>query len=315
MRGFYPARWEAGALGTQVDILVADDFLIEESHRNQGLGTLLMQHALDDLAARGERWVLNLSGGVITVLGSLAMGWRSAGPLGPIGQIAPWHARLEALRNRMAGLPYLWRFADSPTVRTRLERSPFRLLDQRIGRVHMVDGDQITIEAEPRPLAMARLIERLPYDGRIRHLRDTTYLGWRYRNPRNQYRFLYAGDDPLRGYLALAWTPHSMRPDSRVSIVDWEAEDKRCLESLLDAAVNIGHFPHLRTWSAATTGGDLLQARGFVPVDQHLTRHGCPCVLVRSCDSSQPPEDWQIEGRSLLGLEHWDMRMVYTMAG
>ena len=54
-------------------------------HRNRELVTLIMKAAFEDLAKRGYRHVFNLSAGLVTVMGSLAMGWKSAGTLDPIG--------------------------------------------------------------------------------------------------------------------------------------------------------------------------------------------------------------------------------------
>lgn len=284
MRSFYATRWEVGARGQYKDILVADDFLISEGYRNQGLATVLMGHALDDLTQRGEEYLLNLSGGLVTVLHSRAMGWKSAGQLGPAGRRVGWRALLSGRGNRLPMMP----------------------------NVGSLSG--IRLDTRPRPIPMADLIERMRYDGRIRHVRDATYLEWRYRNPRKEYRFLYAGDDPLRGFLVLSWTHHRLRPDPKVSIVDWEAEDPDTLATLLDAAIRVGRFTSLRTWSAATPAADLLEARGFKPMDGDLTRHGVPCILVQSTQPI-PPEAWRIHGRSLLGMENWDMRMLFSMAG
>ena len=82
MRRFYGARWE---VGSPPEICSADDFVIAPQHRDRGLATIIMNAAFGDLARRGHQYVFNLSGGQTTVLSSLAMGWKSAGPLEPIG--------------------------------------------------------------------------------------------------------------------------------------------------------------------------------------------------------------------------------------
>ena len=75
------------------------------------------------------------------------------------------------------------------------EHSPFRNLDAVKGHA------STSVESEPRPGAMAELVERLASDGRICHLRDETYLAWRYRNPRSVYRFLYGTSRGRKGTL------------------------------------------------------------------------------------------------------------------
>src|SRR5215831_5149523 len=79
MRGFYGTCWEIA--GRRVVIPCADDFAITASERNNGLMTIIMRAALDALARRGFVYTLNASGGQLTVLQSLAMGWKSLGPM------------------------------------------------------------------------------------------------------------------------------------------------------------------------------------------------------------------------------------------
>ena len=88
MRGFYGSRWEGGVPARQLPVLVADDLLVGEHHRDRGLVTQLMQAAFEDLRGSGARFVLNLSGGPLTVLNSLAMGWRSIGSARPMNRRA-----------------------------------------------------------------------------------------------------------------------------------------------------------------------------------------------------------------------------------
>lgn len=192
MRGFYGARWEAGRAASrrQWSVPVADDFVIVPEHRNHGLATLIMRTALEDLARRGQRYALNLSGSQVTVMGSLAMGWKSAGPLEPIARAGSSPA--QRVRSMLQRTRLLWRFAESPLLKTAGERDPFRQLD-RSAR-HRPAGS-VAIERKPRLDAMSELVERLGHDGRIRHLRDREFLAWRFRNPLRLYRFLYAGGE------------------------------------------------------------------------------------------------------------------------
>ena len=113
---------------------------------------------------------------------------------------------------------------------------------------------------------MAALVERIPYDGRIRHVRDESYFDWRFRNPLNDYRFIFAGDEVLDGYLALKGLVN--RRNRRVNIVDLEAINERVQEALLRETVIKGAFTNLISWTATTSDKLLNQLRtlGFEPV-------------------------------------------------
>lgn len=317
MRGFYPSRWQVGQPGGFEDVLVADDLVVREDRRNEGVVTQIMETALDDLRRRGAEYVFNLSGGHLTVLGSLAMGWRSAGHLKSVGRSSRSHAVIAALRQRLAALPLVWKYRSSSVLSTPQERNPFARLDGASRFASRRSGVVVDISAELRAKDMAALVTSLPYDGRLRHVRDETYLAWRYGNPLNEYRFFYAGSGALRGYLVAKRTRPVFGPTPRVQIVDWEAADERCLEALLEAAISAGAFPEIVTWAAtrSPTVTDLLARNGFEPIDPGLAVRGYPCVLVRACDPSTPPDDWLLGGMSLLNLGNWDMRMIYSMAG
>lgn len=316
MRGFYPSRWECQRERNRFDVLVADDLVLHDDHRNQGLLTQLMQVAIRDLQNRGRECIFNLSGGVMTVLGSLAMGWRSAGQCKPVARPS-WRGLLRSALVSQAGrLPYFWRFRDDLAALVRDKRPPFARLDRAAGSIAGKCRRTISISAKPKPAAMAELIAALPYDGRIRHVRDEAFLAWRFRNPLHEYRFLFAGDGALDGYLALQRSV-VQATNPRVSIVDCEARDDDTRCALLDAAIRLGHFSELATWLATLDHGFVshLEKRGFRPVDPNLTIHGVPCVLVRWTDGERPPETWTAHGVDLLDLDNWDLRKIYTMAG
>ncbi len=316
MRSFYPSRWQVGRPTREVDILVADDLLVREDRRDEGIVSAMMRAAFDDLRSEGAEYVFNLTGGPVTVLGSLAMGWRSAGFLDGVGlrsQAQRWRV---SVRERMKSMRFAWRYADSPRLQAGIERYPFQRLDTRAGA--LLPGDmQLEVSATPRVEEMAALIERVDYDGRLRHVRDAMFLEWRFRHPFNEYRFIYAGGTPLDGFLVLKWSGARGRANLRVQIVDLEAVDERVSAALLEAAVKVGHFPELVTWRAtlspSVTG--VLDRLGFEPVDRERATHGWPCVLVRSIDDTRLDEDWALCGTRLLDLSSWDMRMLYTMAG
>jgi len=229
MRGFYGSRWEAGVPARQIPVLVADDLLVTEDHRNRGLVTQIMQAAFEDLRDSSSQFVLNLSGSRLTVLNSLAMGWKSIGTL-------------RRMQRRSVGLfsALERRWSAEPSSFTRFDRAA-------------------KTETQPRPDAMARLIQRVGHDGRLRHVRDQSYFSWRFHNPCREYRFLYAGDAELDGYLVLKRSVDCFESAHGVSIVDLEAVSGSVKATLLKAAVTAGAFLDLTIWAATDDHQTLAQ--------------------------------------------------------
>jgi GNAT superfamily N-acetyltransferase len=316
MRAFFSTRWQIGTPPETFEALYADDLVIAPEHRGQRLPARIMRTAFEELAGGPFRYVFNLSAGQVTVLISLSMGWRSAGPMRPVGRRSQGAAAFQAVSWRMNRWPLLAKCA-SRAVNRAARLRPFsridRVISQREGRI----GPDVTVEPGPRCEAMAELVRRLPYDGRIRHVRDAPYLAWRFRKPTGEYRFVYWGGERLEGYLVLQTHRAIRHWPGRVHIVDWEARDERMRAELLHAAMSCGRFAELVTWTATSTPGvrGLLQDAGFQPVDAEKTARGIPCLLVRPIDQKRLAEDWVIAGRRLLDLSNWDLRLIYSMHG
>jgi GNAT superfamily N-acetyltransferase/acyl carrier protein len=314
MRGFYPSRWQIGLPPRVVPLLVADDLLVSEQHRNKGLVSDIMSAARDDLRRLGERYVINLSGGTLTVLESLAMGWRTAGMLSPMSRQSssgPFSAKLGRLLTKLTRAPRInnrHRRIDEP--------SPFSRLDRARNPHRTEFGLDVEIDTRPRIPAMIDLLGRIGYGGRVRHVRDEGYLEWRYRNPFREYRFLYSADAALNGFLVLRRATDRVPPRRQVSIVDLEAINDRVASALLETAVHAGSFEELDVWAATISAPAVTQLRtlGFHPAKGQLTTSGTPYLLVWSLDGSEG-EQWRLEGVDLLDLSRWDLRTIYSMFG
>jgi hypothetical protein len=318
IRTFFATRWEAGPARTVFDALYADDFAIAPEHRNRGLVTRILQTAFRELAAGPHDLAINLSAGGVTYLASLAAGWRSVVRMDPLGRPSGRGALLSLPLRVLRRIPLLRGFPARLVADAAGFSQPFAAFDRarvrRAGRI----GPAIVVEREPRAEAMAQLVARLPYDGRIRHVRDAVYLSWRYRNPMHEYRFLFreAEGGGLGGYLALRSNRASQRP-GRVFIVDWEARDEATRMELLEAVVGCGGFAELVVWSSTVEPGTRteLASRGFRPVDTATTSRGHPCLLVRPIRPGSPLAERAAGGRLLLKAESWDLRMIYSMYG
>ena len=318
MRGMFGTRWEYGPSRETVVLPCADDFVIAHAHRNTGVASAVMREAVADLARQGYNYVINTSGGRITVMQSLASGWRSATTVEQMVRRSRSESVRQRVRSRVRGMRGIWRLArrSGATIISSLE--PFRRVD-KMGRLPAAEpGASIVAEQAPRVGAMAELIARLPYDGRIRQVRDETYLTWRYRNPIRQYRFFYyerAGR--LEGYLVLARYVECQLPTLPFHIVDWEASSESARGELLQCATEIANISELGAWATGLSDADrtLLERSGFVPTDLDMRKRGMPCILVKNLHAPQPPESWTLGGGRILDPARWDMRLIYTMHG
>jgi GNAT superfamily N-acetyltransferase len=299
MRGFYGTCWQFA--GQRVVIPCADDFAIAAAERNKGLMTAIMRTALDSLVRRGFGYTMNASGSELTVLQSLAMGWKSLGPMEPVARMT----RLERARRvivRAARRASLWRFV--PTSMTYPSGS-FAELDRRGGEARARAGN-VVVESSPRPEAMAQLVRSNADDRRIRHVRDADFFRWRFGNPTREYRFLYyERDGALEGFVALAGY---RRSNLQFNIVDVEARDDAVLAELLESACAWGRFPAIGAWltSHSPAARRLLTRYGFVPIDRGLRARGMPCVLLKKIG---PDENSAIDRAA------WDIRLIDSMQG
>jgi GNAT superfamily N-acetyltransferase len=294
MRSAFATRWEAGRPPERFEALYADDFAIAPDHRNRGLVSRLMETALADLARDGRDLLINLSAGPVTRLSSLVGGWKSVLLAEPVGRRSARAASLVRLYYTLGRLPLLAGGPARAAARAAGMSEPFSRFDRAIARSVGRLTSTVRVERGPRAEPMAELVARLPYDGRIRQVRDARYLAWRYRNPM-----------------------HSPRPVGRLCIADWEARDEATRMELLDAALACGGFAQLVVWSATVEEPTrrLLEKRGFRPVDGGKTARGYPGLIVRSVLPGRPLAGWAIGGRRLLDRDSWELRMIYSMHG
>ena len=305
MRGFYGTCWKVA--GQRIVIPCADDFAIVPGERNKGLMTGIMRAAIEALAQRGYSQLLNASGGMVTVLQSLAMGWQSLGPMEAVARLSPRERIRRTLRKLAEGKPFVWRFARE---KAHGDAACFVRLD-RSGRRSASRGGSVVVGSLPRPEAMAQLVDRRPDDGRIGHVRDAAFFRWRFDNPAREYRFLYhERDGDLAGFLIVGRS-RSYRPNKPpFNIVDWEARTENVRAELLDMALAWGRFPLIGTWSASlsSSGRKMLTDHGFHPTDLDLRARGMPCVLLKNLGTPGSPAA-AVDGAA------WDVRLIDSMHG
>jgi hypothetical protein len=175
----------------------------------------------------------------------------------------------------------------------------------------------LSLEQAPRCAEMAALIARVE-DERVRHVRDATYLQWRFQNPLSRYRYLYYGRQSLEGYLVLQEYSSDYADRHVVNIVDWEASSLDIHTELLRAAIALTRERELFIWSAtlpATLTG-LLVRNGFrlrpEPRSATELRH---VLMLRPIRDVRSAGSWLFEDLPLAELRSWDLRMLYSMHG
>lgn len=316
MRGMFGSCWEIGSPARRVLVPCADDFVIEPAHRNHGIGGAIMRAAVEDAALSDFPYAFSLSAGPVTLAASLVAGWRTVDSMRPARRVSASAAFVDRMAGRLRTAPLLWRCA-GPLVRAhhRGVGGPFRALDRRARPAGGRGSAALRVETIPPVEAMADLVARLGHDGRLRHVRDEIYLRWRYRDPLHEYRFLVQRADRLGGYLVLQ--AHRTEPERGIRIVDWEASTAEVRMDLLRAALEWGRFPSVIVWTATLPSETEapLAALGFVPTSSGSQLRGVATTMIRPLGHAAAGVDPILEGRRLLDLASWDMRMVYSMAG
>ena len=319
MRGLFGARWEIGSPSNTVPGYCAEDLVIAPEHRNRGLVTKIMKIALKDLETRGYSHAFSMSAAAVTMIASLAMGWRNVGSMKPMRRQpgkAPFLFRSQRyIRGRHLVRQYSHR---SPLRQWEERNRPFSYLDRKRSRLGWEVSPCISLQNEPRPESMAELVKQIGCDGRIRHVRDQAYFAWRFRNPLSRYRFLFWEEAGLKGYLVLQEYVTPYLSKTRVNIVDWEAANTHIRGELLRAAVGCCGLFHMEIWSATLDNEkkDLLRDAEFHPVDESkgMAQHQV-CLLVRPARDDIRDTDWEIANVSLLEMGNWDVRMIFSTMG
>ena len=328
MRGFCGGRWEVGGSTPAPSAMCAGDLVIDPAYRGRGLFARIMARALDDLAREDVPFVLNFSAGAATRLISQATGWGVAGPLQRMqrGSTPGWEQRLASLALRIA------RRTRARSLERLLERrsssrgkkleapvslwEPFARYD-RGRRTKLGDGRAAIVESDlARPREMADLVRRAGYDGRIRHVRDETYFGWRFGSPLSTYRFFYLerGEGytgQLDAFLIMQASLYPVR-GKFMRIADWTGTTEAGQSAVLHAALATVKHDQLDIWTGtlAEESRATLRDSGFVDYKVRSLAQYFPTVLVRPTGPSAASRPWLFGGRDALDLASWDLRML-----
>jgi GNAT superfamily N-acetyltransferase len=306
--GLVGARWRLGTAGPTQDLPFTDDLVVASAHRRRGLASSLIQAVGAYSAELGYPYLLCLRANAITTQISRSAGYRNIGALGPVDLKRDLRDPLSTVRQRLGGTRFLWRFAHSPQLLMPSDRWPFRILDRPAVGHGPRRASRVSIGRTPLPDAMAELVERLPRDDRIQHVRDREYFEWVFSNPRMEYRFVYWTRERLEGYLVL----HQILPPragAQTWVSDWEGTSDDTRQELLQAAVS-GRFARLMSWTATVAGSAeaMLSEHGFEETEHEARAQGQPASLIRPTRDEELHHEWALDGRQLMDMNNWKFR-------
>jgi len=332
MRAMYGTGWVVPGLAHPQVLPCGADTGISPEHRDTGLFSELTEFAIADVVDRGFRFAINMSATPANLVTSImTMGWRKVASYEPLIRLSgppPAAVPTEATGGTaISALPLVQQLKRSSWLanaarQTRTVRrntfgtNPFAELDKNF-RNAARDGS-IEITSEPRPRLMATLADRFDDPERIHHLRDETYVAWRYRNPlatsrlspyRVLRRFLFLDTGDAAGYAVLQGHPGGRR----VNLVDW-AGDEATFSELIRIVIALVKPDQLGTWGTTLPMPfkQQLDQSDFGPDEgDPATRREGFIVKALAPDETKP---WAIGGYRLLDIASWDLRMIQSDA-
>ena len=296
MRGFWSTGWYLD--GEPLPAVCAGDLVVSPEHESQGLFRRIMTFAEAELRQAGYRYLLNLSASPVTYLRSIRSGWKSVQPWQSVRrETGPW-ATIQRFHQGVRKLPLMWRYENSDYA----HKLVGGLYPQAIRRLPA----GISESDAPRVDAMAALAAtEAPQP--IAHAFDRDYLQWRLGNPMSRYRYFYAGDQKLSGYLILQ--QDRRRSSGHCAIVDWRGSDPSVRRQLLEAVTATVRPAAISTWTAGRSEDDkaLLTQAGFESVDDSRgIKAYRPSLLLKPLSA-----DKTIDPR-LLTPENWHFSMLFS---
>jgi len=303
--------WQAGQPDQRYLCVAGGDAVVHPDHRRHGLLRIQTSMALRELENSAYHFDICLGSNAYTEGSSIKLGWKVVEELRSMNRKS-W---VRGLTRKIPLIPWAYhRLYNRSAARQPSESAtqPFHVLDRNYGRTKNFNQSGIVLEKKPRPEAMAMLVSRQGYDGRIRHVRDQQFYAWRYQNPLSEYRFLFREKGGLEGFLVLQQVLHNY--SNATQIVDWEATGVEVFSDLLQAVIHWGGFGSISIWSV-TLADDMIKV---------LTRHGFSGAVKSSSSESstlfsriivKPLHSggtWAMAGRDLLDISNWDLRPIYS---
>lgn len=288
-RGYVPSFWRDGDTGETVRLLALADTCVHGDHQRRGLFARMTTTSLAAFAATEYRAIINLSTSAKPAPGYLKLGWQAFGYHGNrVRFSAPGLAR-----RALARLPGL---------------SPGPHSDAPLAR----DGWEYG--SEPRPEVMARVVAAAGLRaGRLSLARDAAFYAWRFRNPRERYRFAWATTaNDCDAFLVL-------RRESGgrcANIIDYAETGPGRLGFLVARLLADCHYDSLSVWDVGPRSADgaLWKSLGFVslrPVRRLLRPSHAPMpLLIRPLAPEPDDDDWRVARHDLRAIDTWNLTEI-----
>lgn len=318
-RAMFGAKWQVGSPPQTILVPCGGDAVVAPDHRGRGLVGKMIQFCLHDMTKSHYKYALILSGTDTTHSAVRGTGWRWVSSFQTMRLESHRRTVLRHLYRYTSRLPILASAARGLGQRVYALRSrssangrhPFYTLDKNSVLGETAALRNISVERAPRPEVMTEIVERINYDGRMRHVRDHQYFEWRYLNPLSRYRFLFWEDIKPEGYLVLQTSRYGTL--GQVRIVDLEVTNTKVLRDLLYAIMHWGKFEDLNIWSATLPDETktVLRNSGFgQPEETNDLEWGHTGLKIRAVDNDLHDADWVLANRRLLDMGAWDLRWI-----
>lgn len=242
MHGFLPMTWLTGRQVNEMRVACWTDLVVHPLHQGKGLASFLFQETTKILEGRNFEVAIGFSQNAKSWALSGKLGWKSTGIATYMQKGTPsWERQTIQTEGRLRF--YMKRAIG--VVARKLNRAPrpvFASLDRamrkRKGRSSTIEYNEM-----PRPADMARLSASVHPGGRLCQEKKQAYFEWRFKNPTARYRFLFYGEEKLRGYIVLQIFRKGAA--GRVCILDLTAEDSNIAMVLLNEVLKKGGFKHV----------------------------------------------------------------------
>jgi len=308
VHGHFACCWQAGQPDQKYLCVAGSDAVVHPDHRRHGLLRIQTSMALRELENSAYHFDICLGSNAYTERSSIKLGWKVVEELRSMN-------RKSWVRGLARKIPLIHRAYHRLYNRSATQQpsesaiQPFHVLDRNYGRTKNFNQSGIVLEKKPRPEAMAMLVSRQGYDGRIRHVRDQQFYAWRYQNPLSEYRFLFWEKGGLKGFLVLQQVLHNN--SDAIQIVDWEAASVEVLSDLLQTVIHWGGFGSISIWSL-TLADDMIKVltrHGFSGAGKSNSSESSTRIIVKPLHSGG---HWSMGGRDLLDISNWDLRPIYS---
>lgn len=212
-----------------------DDLFVHPDHRRNGLVGMLYARVRSISIDMEFPALIVLSGGGNSNPIAVAKGWTPVRELDRVYLIRG--DRPAPIQNRVPGFRFI--ASKGKGLAKRLGYSSVappsdRTVDAEVSEVAHVNS-RISVSAVGDVVAMSALASKVNSHNSDR---SADFLRWRFANPDRQYRFVYWGDDRLRGYMIVGWAAEDY---GHVRIVDHCSENLDIFTDLLAAVTRIPH--------------------------------------------------------------------------